>query len=222
MSNLEKNLVSVILPVKDEPNVTHTVVGLLDKLQPYNHEIIIVIGDKNKTLLPPLPSFVKIYKSYGDSLERAILLGFSVAKGNKIVVMDADGSHPSEVVPKMIDELNNYEMIIGSRFVEGSEFETTPFRRVITFLFSSYARLLCSTLEDPMSGFFGIRSELLKEIKFRPYTWKTALEINTKLRPKTKEIPIKFKAYVDKKRGKFSGWKIGVALLWDITIEALS
>jgi len=221
---LERNLVSVILPVKDEPNLLSTIKNLSTELYLCKgiYEIIVVIGDKNKTSLPSLPSEIKVYKSYGDSLERAILLGFSVAKGKKIIVMDADGSHSPEVVPQLIDELDKYEMVIGSRFVKGSEFKTSPFRRAVTFFFNSYARLLCSTLKDPMSGFFGIRSELLKKIKFRPYTWKIALEINTKLRPKTKEIPIKFKAFTEKGRGKFSNWKIGLRIIWDITVDALS
>ena len=215
--------VSVILPVKDEPKLLSTIKKLNTELYlcKGRYEIIVVIGDRSKKELPPLPHVIKIYKSYGDSLERAILLGFSVAQGNKLIVMDADGSHPPEVVPQIIEKLETYEMVVGSRFVKNSKFITTIFRRLVTYTFTAYASLLGSTLNDPMSGFFGIRSELLKKIKFRPYKWKTALEINNKVRPTTIEIPIKFKAFTEKGRGKFSNWKIGLRIIWDITVEAL-
>ena len=216
-------MVSVILPVKDEPNITHTVIDLMDTLHDYDYdyEIIVVTGDRNKAPLPPLPSYVKKYKSYADSLERAILLGFSVAQGSKIIVMDADGSHPPEVVPQMIKELKTHEMVVGSRFVKNSKFTTSIFRRLVTYIFTIYARLLGSTLNDPMSGYFGIQSQLLTKITFKPITWKIALEINNKLRPKTKEIPINFKAFTDKNRGIFHHWKIGFKILLDILESAL-
>jgi len=224
-------MVSIILPSKDEKNLPKVIDGLDYHLLFVPYEIIVVIGDKNKKNLSLLdlrnsmatahPVKIKIFKSYGDSLERAILLGFSVARGDKIIVMDADGSHTSEIVPQMIKELNSSEMVVASRFVKGSIFSTSPFRRLVTFVFNSYAKLMGSTLTDPMSGFFGIRADILKKMKFKPFKWKIALEINNKLHPKTKEVPFNFKAFTEKGRSLFHNWKLGMKILWDITVYAL-
>lgn len=233
------NKVSVILPVLNEPYLPK-LIEELDFHLGDSYEIIVVTSDKSKSNLTekelfvvgnkesglsylspvqPKPKIIKIIKSYADSLERSILLGFSVATGNKIIVMDADGSHPSSLVPKMAEELNEYEMVVASRFVDGGKYVTSFFRYIITSVFTDVAQLLGSSLTDPMSGFFGIRSELLNHIKFKPYKWKTALEINNKLRPKTKEIPYTFH---NREEGRSkSDWKIGLTLLWDITAGAL-
>lgn len=216
------NTVSIIIPVKDESCLPQLIEHHNLYLSNIQHEILIIIGDKNKQPLSPSIPFlpnIKIFKSYGDSLERAILLGFSVAQYDKIIVMDADGSHQPELVPQIIQKLNDYEMVVASRFCKGGKYKTSPFRHIVTFFFTQYAKLFGSTLTDPMSGFFGIQSQLLTKIKFKPYKWKTALEINNKLQPKTLELPFTF---CNRREGKSkSNWKIGLRILWDILEDAL-
>lgn len=228
MNNITENRnsnpqVSIILPVLNEPHLPNLIQTLNQILTNQPYEIIIVTSDKKKpnssSPYIPLLDNIKYFKSYGDSLERAILLGFSAAKGKKIIVMDADGSHPPELVNPMIEALDDYEMIVRSRFISGGSYHTTFFRYLVSYLFTKYAQLLGSTLTDPMSGFFGIQSQLLTKIRFKPYTWKVALEISNKLRPKTVEFPFDFE---NRKVGKSkSNWKIGLKLAWDILEGAL-
>jgi dolichol-phosphate mannosyltransferase len=236
-----KDTVSIIVPVRGEEPYLPKLIEDLDFHLSGNCEIIIVTSDKVKSHLTHSDlmlitqentsirlsyrssvrffSNVKIFKSYGDSLERAILLGFSVAKGNKIIVMDADGSHPPQLILKMVESLDECDMVVASRFIEDGKYDTSLSRSVVSFTFNAYARLLGSTLTDPMSGFFGIRTHLLKSMTFRPFKWKVALEMNNKLRPNTKEIPY---AFHNRKNGKSkSNWKVGLKLLWDITVSAL-
>lgn len=222
-----KDGVSIIIPVLNESYLPKLIENLYFHLS-NNYEVIVIDSDKSKTKisLPEMTNsfsstipYPKIFTSYADSLERAILLGFSVAKEDKIIVMDADGSHPPQLVPKLTKELDTHEMVVASRFIEGGKYNTSLFRAFVTFVFNSYAGLLGSTLTDSMSGFFGIQSQLLTKIKFKPYTWKIALEINNKLRPKTKEISYTFQ---NRKNGKSkSNWKVGLKILWDITAGAL-
>lgn len=219
MNHVTDNLISIIIPVKNEPYLINLLDDLKQILQPYNHEIIITTNIMGILSPQQQPSNITIVKSYADSLERAILLGFSVAHGNKIIVMDADGSHSPKLLPEMIRELDNYEMVMASRFTTDGHYITSIFRYFVSFLFNQYARLLGSTLTDPMSGYFGIQSQILPGIKFRPYKWKIGLEINNKARPNTKEIPLTF---INRKNGKSkTNWKIGLKLLWDILVDAL-
>lgn len=219
-----KDFVSVILPVKNEPYLTELIENLrfyLSKSYP-NYEIIIVTGDKRiGTSIPyvPLNANVKFFKSYGDSLERAILLGFSVSKGEKIIVMDADGSHPPGLVPELIDALDSNEMVVASRFGEKGHYQTSISRYFATAVFNQYAKLLGCSLSDPMSGFFGIQTQLLTKLRFKPIKWKIALEISNRLRPKTAEVSFTFQK---RKVGRSKlNWRIGVKLMWDILEMAL-
>ena len=117
-------MISVIVPVRDELNIAdfitrlHKIVSSL----PDEYEIIVAMGD-NETLhteVPDLPS-VRVIKTYGDSLERSILGGFSHARGDKILVTDADDCHPIEKIPEIFYGLDKYEMVVGSRYIPGGK-----------------------------------------------------------------------------------------------------
>lgn len=190
---------TVILPVKDEPGLntfTQSLYEILEEMgQPF--EILVIMGDREQ-LHPEISRRPNLYtyKGYADSLERAILLGFSVSKGDKLLVMDADGSHPIETIPEMLGKLDNCDMVIGSRFLPGSDFSQSAFRKLVSHFFIWWAHLWGSKLTDPMSGLFTIRRTLLDGIKFKPIKWKTCLEIELKTQPQVCEIPIHFKKRV--------------------------
>ena len=214
--------ISIILPVLREPNLTNLIRDLQSKLKDFDYEILIITSDKTREPLSPSTPFLpntKIFKSYGDSLERAILLGFSVAQGNKIIVMDADDSHPVDLILPMLSTLDQHQMVVASRFIKNGHYHTTFLRYLTSYIFTKYAQLMGSTLSDPMSGYFGIQSQLLTKIRFKPYKWKVALEISNKLRPDTVELPFTFE---NRKTGKSkSSWKVGLKLIWDITEAVL-
>jgi len=210
-------VISVVVPVRDEPEIAtfllrlHEVLG--DLREPY--EVVVVTSDKEQqhTPIPALPH-QKVFKSYGDSLERAILLGFSVAEGEKIVVMDSDGSHPPETIPKLVEVLSEHELVVASRFLPESRFNYSLFRRVVSWVFVKYAQLLGSRLSDPMSGFFAVRKSLVEKLRFKPVKWKVALEIELKSRVNTSEVAFTFR----KRSAGYSKAKIftGLKILWDV------
>lgn len=208
-------MISVILPVLNEPELPSFIASLVSTLKSItdSYEIIVVTGDR-ETGNTVVPSAVKHFVSYGDSLERAILMGFSTACGDKLLVMDADGSHPSDKIPEMITVLDSFDMVVGSRFVPGSVFDQTSFRRLVSHFFISIAHLAGSKLNDPMSGFFAFNRHILDGIRFKPVTWKTCLELELKTKPSLKEIPIKF----NKRQAGVSktSFKIGLKLLRDL------
>jgi len=211
---------SIILPVRDEPALDSFLSELRFVLQNFDYEIIVVMGDKEQLNLSLTPSAThKVFKSYADSLERAILLGFSVAQGNKIIVMDADSSHPIDTLPTVIKKLNEYEMVAASRFSAKQSVNTDLYRQFVSYCFMFAAKIMGSTLEDPMTGYFGIRKDVLKNIQFKPYTWKTALEINIKAKPKTYTLPIVFG---ERNAGKSkTSTKIGLKLIKDMIEEMI-
>jgi len=182
------------------------------------HEIIIVYGDKSKTA--PVVEGAKIYKIYGDSLENAILTGFTVATYNKIVVMDGDGSHPPNVIPKLLQGLDSgADIAIASRFLPGSSTVMSPYRKLIARFFRKIGQITGGNCTDPMSGFFALNKRVLDDIQFKPFKWKVLYEILKSKSVKVVEVP-----YVFKRRKDFGGSKvsvrIGLGLLWDILITS--
>lgn len=214
--------VSVIVPVLNEPDLTpflmqlHKVARGMDR----TYEVIIVASDK-ETLRAPVTGFEHQYviTSYGDALERAILLGFSVAKGDVFVVCDADGSHPPEEIPWLLRPLDAHELAIGSRFVDGGSSHDTWFRKLVTKCFAQYAQFFGSRLSDPMSGFFAVKRELVECTRFKPFKWKIALELELKSRGNAAEVPFHFEK---RQRGvSKASIKIGLKILRDIFLERM-
>ena len=137
-------MISIILPVRNEPNLENFLnqihYAMLNSPEPY--EVLVVMGDR-ETLNPPISPRrnQSVWKTFGDSLERSILLGFSASKGEKIVVMDADGSHPPNLLPKISTLLDMHPFVVGSRFLGDSVFDQTLGRKMISKCFILLARL---------------------------------------------------------------------------------
>jgi len=186
-------MISVVLPTRDEPDVGEFLLELHEVMcgVPGQYEIIVATGDR-ETLHPDIPSLPNqlFIKTYGDSLERSILTGFSFARGSRIVVCDADNYHPIHKIPEMIELLDTHEMVVGSRYIPGGELNMGWFRSLVSRCFVLYAHLLGSRLSDPMTGFFAVRKEIIDKVVFKPFTWKICLEIDMKAKPKLTEIPI--------------------------------
>lgn len=186
-------MISIILPIRDEPGIAETLLEMHKIVSdiPSEYEVLVMMGDR-ETLHPEIPdhSNQRIIKTYGDSLERSILTGFSFARGSKIIACDADGYHPIHKIPEMINLLGTYEMVVGSRYLPGGEVNMGWFRSLVSRCFVLYAHLLGSRLSDPMTGFFAVRKEVIDKVVFKPFTWKTCLEIDMKAKPTLTEIPI--------------------------------
>lgn len=138
-----------------------------------------------------------------SGLSSAILAGVRAACGETIVVMDSDLSHPPEIIPQMLRELQNSQcdLVVASRYVEGGSIAGWPVkRRVLSKGATSLAQRILRVRErDPMSGFFAFKREIIEGIQFDAIGYKLLLEILVKSRASSiKEIPYRF---TDRKSG---------------------
>ncbi len=85
-----------------------------------------------------------------------------------IVTMDADNSHPPELVATMIERLRaGYDLVIASRFVRGGREEGVPWRRrMLSRAAGLVFRSVCPIrdVRDYTTGFRAYRASLLKEL----------------------------------------------------------
>jgi len=193
-------MISIILPtyneVKNIPRLVrkiHTVIN--------NCEIIIVDDnspDGTGKIAQELANKGKvkvIHRKKRLGLSTAVVAGFRKAQGDIIGVMDADLSHPPEVIPKLVDVIlkKKADFVIGSRLVKGGGVTKWPLRRkLISMTATSMARML-TNIRDPLSGFFFVKRETVNKIKFTSKGYKICLEILVRGRYKSiKEIPYIF------------------------------
>jgi dolichol-phosphate mannosyltransferase len=149
---------------------------------------------------------IKIVHRIGkNGLIPAIMDGVKQSSGLNVIIMDADFSHPPEVIPKMMQELkmNPNSIIIGSRYIEGGKVVGWPKkRRLLSTGASILARfgLNVRRVKDPMSGLFALPRELIENISIDTKGYKILLEILVKNKEiPTKEIPYTF---IDRQSGK--------------------
>jgi dolichol-phosphate mannosyltransferase len=130
-------------------------------------------------------------------LSSAVLHGMSLARGDVLVVMDADLSHPPEQVPDLVNALGEegVDFVIGSRYVAGGK--TAEGWGLLRWLNSKGATLLARPLTaaaDPMAGFFALRRATLEAAaSLDPVGYKIGLELIVKCGcKKVREVPIAF------------------------------
>lgn len=132
-----------------------------------------------------------VHRTGKEGLIPAILDGVRQSRGNNILIMDADFSHPPEVIPRIMVELRNNpnSIVVGSRYVEGGKVVGWPTRRkILSKGASTLARLGLNvkSVKDPMSGLFALPRELIQNISIATKGYKILLEILVK----NKEIPV--------------------------------
>lgn len=161
-------------------------------------------------------SLVKvIHRENKTGLISAILEGIKSSNGENILIMDADFSHPPEIIPSMIKELaidSDCDIVIASRYVEGGSVTGWPFKR--RFISKGATKIAQYSLgigiKDPMSGFFAFRRHIIKSINFDAIGYKILLEILVKTQgARVKEIPYNF---TDR---KFGASKLGASVIFD-------
>ncbi len=99
--------------------------------------------------------------AYLDGFRRALSAGY-----DRILEMDADFSHPADVLPKLLKITDSADVALGSRWVEGGGTENWPWhRRFISRAGSFYARTLLDVpIRDLTGGFKCFRREVLENI----------------------------------------------------------
>jgi len=104
-----------------------------------------------------------------EGLGTAYCSGFTYALErdyDNIIQMDADLSHDPEAIPEMLEQLKEYDLVIGSRYKRGVSVVHWPIRRLIlSYGANVYTRIITGLpLKDSTSGFKAWRSEVLRTI----------------------------------------------------------
>jgi dolichol-phosphate mannosyltransferase len=137
-----------------------------------------------------------IVRSGERGLSQAVLAGLRQARGDVLVCMDADLSHPPEAIPAMLDKLAaGADFVIGSRYAEGgSTADDWGFLRWANSRVATWLARPLTHVTDPMSGFFALRRKTFEAGRaMSPVGYKIGLELIVKCGcERVVEIPIHF------------------------------
>ena len=203
--------VSIILPTYNESqNIVNILKSIRENIPKEIYAETIVVDDNSpdgtaKIVEDYISSIKKIAENTIDVIHRktknglssAILNGIQSAKGETIVVMDSDFSHPPQIIPKMIEALKQYQcdLVVASRYITGGNIQGwTTKRKIMSKIATVIAKKgLGVKTKDPMSGFFAFKKNIIKELNFDALGYKFLLEILVKTKGiNVKEIPYCF------------------------------
>ncbi len=150
------NEVSTIKAVViDSLNFVHTVIAVNDGSIDNSEK---EIENLEKVFLINL----KANSGKGEALrigfEKALALGFE-----RIITIDADLQHDPKLIPKIIDALDNYDIVIGNRL---NDLKGMPLQRIISNKLTSFLLSLKTgqEIKDSQCGFRGYTSSLLRSV----------------------------------------------------------
>jgi len=138
-----------------------------------------------------------------SGLGTAYIYGFKWALDHnydRIVQMDADLSHNPKDLPMLVKNLNEYDLVIGSRYIKGISVVNWPLRRLIlSYGANTYSRIITGMpIMDGTGGFKAWKSEVLSDIdldsvRSQGYSFQIEMNFRAWIKDyKIKEVPIIF------------------------------
>jgi Glycosyltransferases involved in cell wall biogenesis len=218
--------VLVIVPTYNE---AENIAALIREVRNLDIDPEILIRDDNspdgtanivKTIMERDPKVHLIERPKKMGLGSAYITGFKWALDRKfdvVVEMDADFSHDPKDIKRLVENLENCDAVIGSRYVKGVSVVNWPISRLLLSYFANlYARVITGVkIRDLTSGFKAIKTECLRvinldEIKSDGYAFQIELHFNLWFKGfKVCEIPIIF---VERRAGKS---KLNKGIIWE-------
>lgn len=195
-------MISIIIPTYNERENISELFSRIDTVLDEEFEIILVddkspdgTAEKAEELSENYPVNVFVREEdYG--LSQSVIKGFEEAKGDQMVVMDADLQHPPEKIPEILQGLDNSDISIGSRFIdEGGGVEHWGMTRKIINRGASFFYNIINRgngLSDPMSGFFAFKLDGVNTDTLDAEGFKILLEILHQNDLEVVEVPYSF------------------------------
>ena len=168
---------AVVVPTFNERANVATLVRALDAaLAGRNWEVIVVDDDspdgtadvvRDLALADPR---VRVLQRIGRrGLSSACIEGMCATAAPVVAVIDGDGQHDETLLPAMLDRLQAdtaLDLVVGSRFVPGGCTGEWDRDRVAKSALATRLarRVLKAELSDPMSGFFAIRTTVVRAL----------------------------------------------------------
>ena len=109
----------------------------------------------------------------------AVRTGLREARGEKVVIMDADDTYPVDAVLEIISRLDDCEMVVGVRTLGRTNIP--PLNRFGNAVLTKAIRIASgSRWTDPLTGFYGLRRNALERMDLRSNGFSVEAEIAIK------------------------------------------
>ena len=171
---MKNKKVSFILPTYNEKeNITE----LIEQIYFYSGkdlcEVIVVDDNSPDETWEIVKNLQKRYKSLRlirrinkRGLPSAIWTGIKKAKGNIIVWLDCDLSHPPKIIPKLLEYFPKYDIVCASRYVKGGKDKRSIVRVLSSKVLNIIANFVLGlNVKDLTSGFYAVKKKVFSQVQ---------------------------------------------------------
>ncbi|MFZ5573396.1 MAG: glycosyltransferase family 2 protein [Thermodesulfobacteriota bacterium] len=174
-----KPKITVIIPAYNEAETIADVIAKIRTLHPDFSIIVINDGSGDDTASKALEAGAEVYSHpYNIGNGAAVKNGIRMAEADILVFMDGDGQHNPDDIGLLLEQLGDYDMVVGARSMTGHTSFTRAFgNRVYNWLASYVANF---RIVDLTSGFRAVKADLAKEFIYllpNTYSYPTTLTL---------------------------------------------
>ncbi len=163
-----------MLPTYNEAENIEIIIKKIHEVRK-NFQIVVVddnspdgTGEILERLRKEIPGIHIIHRRDRRGRGRAGIVGFKEClklAADVIIEMDADLSHNPEFIPVLLNEIDNADVVIASRYINDGEDRRDFIRRTISRVANYYIKTICGiNIYDSTSGFRAFRSSILQAI----------------------------------------------------------
>jgi dolichol-phosphate mannosyltransferase len=223
---LDRPSVTILLPAKNEEDGIEATFAALPvpRLTELGYPVEILVADgrsHDRTRDVAVSHGARVIQQLGTGKGRGVRSALDVAKGDFIVMLDADSTYPAHAIPAFVAMLDDgYDVVMGSRFrgeiTEGAMKRVNRVgNRGLSFLASALFAKRCT---DVCTGMWAFRRDIIRNLGLTS----TGFEIEAELFAKCAraglrlaEVPITYgrREGVTKLGSVGDGLRIGAALM---------
>lgn len=225
---MTKFLLSIVIPCFNEKDHIRAVIERIRSAVQIPYEIIIVDDGSTdgttellKKEIEPLVDKI-IYKSRNEGKGAALQIGFKEARGDIVLIQDADLEYNPQEYPLLIKPIqeDRADVVFGSRFIGAQEHRVLYFwhmvgNKFLTFLSNIFTNI---NLTDMECGYKVFRKEICQKLQLKERGFGCEPEMTAKvakLKCRIYEVGVSYSGRTYQ-QGKKIQWIDGVWAIWCI------
>lgn len=190
-------MLSIIIPtLNEEEGIAKVICSIPEEIKK-RAEVIVVDVSSDMTPVIAEKLGAKVIKVKEKGKGRQMKIGVKESKGDILIFLDGDGSHPAQYIPKLLKELKRADLVLGCQSMKNFDSDDKKMRKIFKiygfFIIPLFHLIGFKVLGDPLTGFRAIRKKDWDRLKLKSDDFKIETEMNIKamkLGFVIKEVPI--------------------------------
>ncbi len=158
---------TIVIPVYNEEDAIDATLDQIHEClmgSEVDYEIVVVndgSSDGSRQVLQNRDDVVVVDHSWNRGYGAALKSGIRQAKHPWIVITDADGTYPNEIIPRLLEQAQRYDMVVGARTADDVDYPLI--RRIPKWFLRRFAQWMArQPIPDINSGLRVFRREVVE------------------------------------------------------------